>query len=220
MELRGVGSAAEEIYGLVKGGRWKHADGKLEALKKGEQPLKGIQNEESSLLLPRLVKTTTDLEEALGARNRMDSLRFANRLTFIEAVMAGSLESPMLTNMNLLDYFGRELEIWSEAKNLDRLSNLVVRMHLTWQSLMPQLITDGCGTKHVKKFSEIMKNLELAKTPEEYGRLAGRVSEEIDSLDKACRNDLSRSRPGGGMKQSLTAPLADSSKPKAAKEKP
>ena len=77
-------------------------------------------------------------------------------------------------------------EIWSEENNIDKLSNIVIRMHLIWQSLMPQLIEQG-GTRELKRFSEVMKRLEVAKTPDEYGHLARQVLDEVDNLEKVFK---------------------------------
>ena len=110
-------------------------------------------------------------------------MRFANNITFLEVAMIGDLKPRVPTNVMLLDYCGRELEILSEEKDIDKLFNLVIRMHLIWQNLIPQLI-DKNGTKEIKNFSEIMMRLERAKTPDEYNHLAIQVADEVDNLEK------------------------------------
>jgi hypothetical protein len=75
------------------------------------------------------------------------------------------------------------LEILSDEKDIAKLSNLVIKMHLIWQNLIPQLVEKG-GTKDIKKFSEIMKHLERAKTPEEYNHIANHVLDEVDNIEK------------------------------------
>ena len=71
--------------------------------------------------------------------------------------------------------------IWSEAKKAEKLSSVVMRMHLAWQTLMPKLIEHD-GIKELRRFSEIMGRLEAARTPEDYGRLSRQASPELDTM--------------------------------------
>jgi hypothetical protein len=100
--------------------------------------------------------------------------------------MVGQFKPRVPTNVMLLGYCGRELEIFSEEKDIDKLSNFVIRMHLIWQNLIPQLIQRG-ETKEIKNFSDIMKRLEMAKTPEEYSFLAKQVLDEVENLEKVFK---------------------------------
>jgi hypothetical protein len=106
--------------------------------------------------------------------------------TLLEIAMIGELKPRVPTNVMLLDYCGRELEILSEEKNIAKLSNLVIRMHLIWQNLIPQLVDQG-GTREIKRFSEIMTHLEKAKTPEEYNHIAKHVLNEVDNIEKVFK---------------------------------
>lgn len=115
-------------------------------------------------------------------------MHFANSITLLEVAMMGDLKPRIPTNVMLLDYCGREMEILSEEKDIDKLSNLVVRMHLIWQNLIPQLVNKG-DIKEIKNFSEIMKRLEKAKTPEEYNHLAKQVLDEMDIIEKLFKKN-------------------------------
>lgn len=174
---------AEDVFEFAKAGRWKRAARKLAALDKVEHDLIENHGDLGSENLAALTKTTTDLERAVGSRSRQDAMITANKITAIMALIAKSFKERVPTNVLLLDYYGRELEIWSETKNTGKLSDIVNRMHLTWQVLIPSIIAGG-GSKEVKRFGEIMKHLEMAKTPEEYGRLAAAVLDETENLEK------------------------------------
>ena len=186
-QLEALAGSAEDIYDLAKANKWIKIGKKLDELKKAEHDLKYDQNEEGSFFSVRLRSAISDLDHAVSLKNRKETMRLANKITLLEAAMLGPLKPAVPTNVRLLDYCGRELEIWSEEKNTDKLSNIVVRMHLLWQSLMPQFSDHGGGAKELRKFSEIMKRLETAKTPEEYGRLARQVLDEMDSIEKVFR---------------------------------
>ena len=180
-ELDSLSGSAEEIFTLALAGKMERAAKKLETLKKNAAAFDYIQDEASSILLPRLGRTISDLEKAVAARNRLDTMRYSNRITLIAATVEVPFRPSLPTEVSLLDYNGRELEIWSEVKKTDKLSNIVIRMHLAWQTLMPKLIEQN-GIKELRRFSDLMGHLELARSPEEYGRLSRQVLAETDSL--------------------------------------
>ena len=185
-ELDSLSGSAVEIFTLALAGKMDRVGKKLETLKKNAAAFDYLQDEASSILLPRLGRTIADLEGAIGAKNRLDTMRFSNRITLIAATVAVPFKPCLPTEVSLLDYNGRELEIWSEAKKTDKLSNIVIRMHLAWQTLMPKLIEQN-GIKELRRFSDLMGHLELARTPEEYGRLSRQVLAETDSMKAIFR---------------------------------
>jgi hypothetical protein len=182
-EIDLVSGYAEDVFDLAKAGKWKRASKKLIILGKTEHNLTVNANILGVDNLAALAKATSDLERAVTAKSRLDAMISANKITAIAALIAKPFKQCVPTNVVLLDYYGRELEIWSEMKNANKLADIVNKMHLTWQNLMPTLIAEG-GSKEIKKFGEIMKHLEMAKTPEEYGRLATSVLDEVDNLER------------------------------------
>jgi hypothetical protein len=180
-ELDCLSGSAEEIFSLALAGKMERTAKKLETLKKNAAAFDYIQDEASNILLPRLGRTIADLEKAIAAKNRLDTMRFANRVTLIAATVAVPLKPSVPTEVSLLDYNGRELEIWSEVKMTEKLSSIVIRMHLAWQTLMPKLIEQN-GLKELRRFSDLMGHLESARLPEEYGRLSRQVLVETDTM--------------------------------------
>ena len=180
-ELEALSCSAEEIFALAVAGKTDRIGRKLEALKKSVASLNCLQSQSNNILLPRLERAVVDLEQAFTARDRLDTMRYANRITLIAATLEVPLKTSVPTEVSLLDYHCRELAIWSEAKKKEKLSTIVMRMHLAWQTLMPKLIEHD-GTKELRRFSEIMGRLETARTPEDYSRLSKQVSPEIDTM--------------------------------------
>jgi len=180
-ELDSLSASAEEIYSLAQSGKMERTVKKLEALKRNAAAFDYIQDEANSILLPRLGRTIVDLEKAIGAKDRLETMRYANRITLIATTVAVPFKPSLPTEVSLLDYNGRELEIWSETRKTEKLSGIVIRMHLAWQTLMPKLIEQNC-LKELRRFSDIMGRLELARLPEEYGRLSRMVLVETDAM--------------------------------------
>jgi hypothetical protein len=180
-ELDSLSESAEDIFTLALGGKMERVGKKLDTLKKNAAAFAYVQDEASSILLPRLGRTIADLERAIATKNRLDTMRFSNRITLIAATVAVPFRPSIPTEVSLLDYNGRELEIWSEAKKTDKLSSIVIRMHLAWQTLMPKLIEQN-RIKELRRFSDLMGHLELARVPEDYSRLSRQVLVETDVL--------------------------------------
>ena len=180
-ELDSLSGSAEEIFTLAQAGKMERAARKLELLKKNASAFEYIQDEASGILLPRLGRTIADLEKAVAAKDRLDTMRYSNRITLIATTVAVPFKPCVPTEVALLEYNGRELEIWSEVKKMDKLSGIVIRMHLAWQTLMPRLIEQN-GIKELRRFSELMGRLEQARIPEEYGRLSRQVLFETDAI--------------------------------------
>jgi len=190
-ELELISGYAEDIFELAKADRWKKASKKLIMLEKVEKNLTNNANGLGGDNLSALAKSSSDLERAINTKSRQEAMTAANKITAIAALLAKPFKQRVPTNVMLLDFYGRELVIWSEMKNTNKLSAIVSKMHLTWQTLMPLLLAEG-GSKDVKKFGELMKRLEAAKMPEEYGRLAISVLDEVDSLEKVFTQKSSR----------------------------
>jgi len=182
-ELKALPVNAVEIYNLAKVNKWHEIRNNFDKLKKSEQSLKLKKNEENDFLIQRLRKKIEELEQAISAKNRRETMRSANKITLIAVAMIGQFKLRVPTDVMVLNYCGREMEILSEDKDIDKLFSLVMRMHLIWQNLIPQLVNKN-ASKEIKNFSEIMKHLEVAKTPTEFNRLAKQVLDEVDNLEK------------------------------------
>ncbi|GFO55929.1 hypothetical protein GMSM_29360 [Geomonas sp. Red276] len=176
-----LAEGADEIFQLALNGKMDRVPKKLEALKKSTSSFPAITDDSGTLLLPRLNRTMADLELAVNAKDRLDTMRYANRLTLIAATVQVPYKPPTPTEVLVLDYNARELEIWSELRRAEKLSNIVIRMHLAWQTLMPKLL-DHNASRELKRFSELMGRLEVAKVPEEYSKVSRLMLVELAAI--------------------------------------
>jgi hypothetical protein len=180
-ELDALSDIAQEIFELAQANKPDRIPKKLEMLKKYAAAVSYLQDESNTMLLPRLGHTLTELEQAFVTKNRLETMRYANRVTLIAATVAVPYRPSIPTELSLLDYNGRELGISSESKKTEKLANIVMRMHLAWQTLMPKLVERN-ATKELRRFSDVMGRLESAKTPEEYCHLSRQVGAEVDVM--------------------------------------
>jgi len=183
-ELEGLINNAGDVYEHAKSNRWKHTGNRLIAIRKAVQSRLITANDINPNLLQRLIEATSELEQAVAAQHRLDSMIFANRIMIIGAKMAAPFNPRIPANVAVIGYCARKLEILSETPLIEnKMSEIVYKIHLSWQPLIPQVIEHG-GSKEIKKFAEIMKRLEGARSPEEYARQASSILEEVTVLEQ------------------------------------
>jgi hypothetical protein len=190
-ELEALAGTSEDIFDLAAISKWHKISKKMDELKKHQRTINMLWNGENNYFEQRLTLKIDKLDQAVAAKSSLDVRVIANDITFLEIAMIGELKPGGNTNIMLLGYCGRELEILSEKNDLDKLNILVIRIHLIWQNLIPQLV-DKNASKEIRSFSEIMKHLEKAKTPEEYSQSARHVLEEVSNIEQILRKHPKR----------------------------
>ena len=83
---------------------------------------------------------------------------------------------------NKLDYYGRELEVWALANDVNKLQATAREMRQTWDALRPAV--EAKSATEAKKFDALVAQVETAKTPAAYIRVATPVLDEVDNLEK------------------------------------
>lgn len=174
---------AKDIYEKSKSNHWKHLDKKINSLIKAEQAISGMMHDQDIPYYKNLMAATSDLQRAVAVQDRIVSMKSANKVMLLGARLAETRNAATPINIAVIGFCGRKLEILSGTESVFELSDTVSKLHLAWQQLIPQVTARG-GIKEVKKFAEIMKRFESAKTPDEYGRLAAAVVDQVDIIEK------------------------------------
>jgi hypothetical protein len=182
-ELEQMIGNARDIYEKTEVNRWKHLDKKMNSIVKVEQYLPSVTPEKDMSYYKNLTDVTSDLERAIASQDRINAMKSANKIMILGARLAEAHNPQVPINVAVIAYCGRKLKILSESENVQDLSDTVAKLHLSWQQLIPLVSAHG-GLKEVKRFAEIMKRLESAKTSDEYGKLAPTVVEEIQFIEK------------------------------------
>jgi hypothetical protein len=81
-----------------------------------------------------------------------------------------------------LDYYGRELEVWAQAKDANKLEATAREMRREWDAVRPSI--EAKSATEAKKFEALVAQVEGAKTPAAYARVATPVLNEVDNLEK------------------------------------
>ncbi len=176
-----VGELGENIYDWAKDRQWTKATGALTSLKKQANALRSrLQDAEEAN--KQLTNTIAVLEKAVGAKDRQATMLKANRITLIAAGLSEQYHPQIPADIARLDYYGRELEIWSAAKNATKLKETARALEKTWAGVLPSVRKHG-GAKQAKTFDKLVSRLAAARSPQEYGHICTQIMDEVDHLE-------------------------------------
>ena len=179
--INDVGTYGEDLYDQAKVEGWTRAKAYLDSLHiaatnlPDDQP---VQRQRSAL-----DSAIIALDEAVAARNRAAALEAANRVTYIAAQMATPYRAATPIAVALLDYYGRELEIWASQKNLPKLKETAAALERTWTALRPTVEQSG-GATAARDTDRLVARIKAAKSPAGYASIATPFLDQVDELEK------------------------------------
>lgn len=181
--ITAIGENAEDTYDFAGAKRWNGAAAKLMKIKSlirtdGFWSVPNADKDETEI-----TDSINELEKSIESRDRWNAMLMANRVTFLAADMTKSWKQTVPTEIAFLDYYGRQLELWSEVKNTENLKSTTRDIRQTWDAVRGTVSARG-GTAEGKRFETIVKSLESAKTPADYVRLRIRLLDEVDNLER------------------------------------
>jgi hypothetical protein len=179
--LANAGEYGENVYDYAQANDWKNADVKLAALRAAAGQVRAdVKN--NSAAVERLAGNVAALDRAVSAKDRQATMRAANQVTLDVADMTTAYKLSVPVEVTKLDYYGRELEVWAQAKDANKLQATTREMRQTWDALRPSI--EGKSATEAKKFDVLVAQVESAKTPADYARVATHVLDEVDNLEK------------------------------------
>ena len=179
------GEFAENLYDLSRAGDWAKAAEKFKALKDAEKRLPR-ELKESTAEKKRREEAVAVLARALGAKEKLPAMRAANQVTFIAAGLTEPFNPQVPPAVTRLDFYGRELEIGSAAKDQPQLKAAAEGLRKNWDNVRPAVKKLG-GDAEAKKFDALVTRVEAAKSVEDYGKLATPILDEVDNLEKVFK---------------------------------
>ena len=179
--LANAGEFGENVYDFAKANDWKNADVKLAALR---DAVKKVRTDVKSkgAAVDHLADNVAALDQAVTTKDRQTAMREANQVTLDVADMTTAYKLSVPVEVTKLDYYGRELEVWAQAKDANKLQATTRQMRRTWDSLRPTI--EGHSKTEAKKFEALVAQAESAKTPADYTREAALILNEVDNLEK------------------------------------
>jgi hypothetical protein len=179
--LVNAGEYGENVYDYAKANDWKNANVKVIALKDAAKTVR-TDVRKQSVAVDRLDQNVAALDRAVTAKDRQATMREANQVTFVVADMTTAYKLSVPIEVTRLDYYGRELEVWAQAQDANKLQATARETRRTWDSLRPNVAAKNAT--EAKKFDALVAQVESAKAPGDYPRVATLVLNEVDNLEK------------------------------------
>jgi hypothetical protein len=106
------------------------------------------------------------LDRAVAAKDRPATMREANQVTFEVANMTTAYKLNAPVEVTKLDFYGRELEVWAQTKDANKLQTTARELRQTWDSLRATIAAKSAT--EAKSFDALVAQVEAAKTPADY----------------------------------------------------
>lgn len=180
--LSSLESHAEDAYDAVNSKNWQTAKQELSSLSKD---LSAVESnvQDQSVNKQNLRNSIDDLNSAIQSKDQHTALVAANDISRIYLIMVQAYKTTVPTDVGWLDYYGRELQIWSAVKDMQKLQSTAASLEKTWKNLRPEVVDRG-GTNVVQRFDTLMNRLQNANTVTQYNQLAIPILDEVDNIEK------------------------------------
>lgn len=176
--LTDAGEFGENIYDAAKANDWKTANHKLTELKAAAEKMAG-----GKIGSAEFEATLGKLEKAVVAKDKTVSLVEANQLTLEAANLTAKYNPAVPVEVVKLDFYGRELEIWSQAKDETKLRETARMIRQNWDAVRAKIEARG-GKKQAAAFETLVVKTDAARTSTDYAKLATPILDEVDNLEK------------------------------------
>lgn len=184
-----IGHHAENAYDAAKTGNWTYGKATVDSLRTAAGQLPDSSSAELAHLKPlrdTMGITLGALERAMNSRDSIQAMHSANKLTELGARLSDPYGPRTPVGVTLLDYYGRELELWGGTRantSDEKLKAVSAAIRRTWDATRPQLLAKG-GAVEAARFDSLVTKVGIAKTRAEYVTLSTSVLDQVDNLEK------------------------------------
>jgi hypothetical protein len=176
-----LGHYAEDAYDQARIADWAKGMASVEAVKTAARRLVAAERKDTGLAR-QLDGAVSALEKAVSSRDKPAAMRQANLVTRLAAEISRPSKPAVPVDVTLLDYYGRELEIWASARDEAKLRSTVGDMGMTWRRLRQEVVARG-GSAVAARFDSLVKAAESAAGVDGFARLATPILDEVDNLE-------------------------------------
>lgn len=165
----------ENAYDAATASSWAKASAISDSLAAGERTLPTPNSDIDS--------TVQSLKSAIARKDRPAARHYANAITRLATEMSAHYTDPTPSDVAMLDYYGREIELGAAANDIAVLKQTTSNIDATWARVRPQVESHG-GAAVARKFGDTVTRLDAATTAAEYGKLATTILAQVDDLEK------------------------------------
>jgi YD repeat-containing protein len=177
--LESVAHYSENLYDAARASDWPAAAAQLDTLKRGVTDLSAMAA--GSAELESQVAT---VGTSVSNHDRAATMRSANEVTRLAADLTRPYEPLVPVEITLLDYSGRELELWAEAGDLAKLHDATATMRQTWDAVRRTVEKQRGGAAAAASFDALVTRAESAAASSDYAAVATPILDEVDKLER------------------------------------
>lgn len=174
-----IGHDAENLYDWARLGDWTKAQSDLAALKTAVANLESTGQVTDLHGADELLAT---IDQAVQAHDARALMHAANELTRAAAEINRQFHPQVPVEVTLLDYDGRELELWSDEGNMAKLNETRSKLRETWDAVRPAVVAKGGNTESAQ-FDALIAQLTKATTPKDFAATATPILDSVDLLE-------------------------------------
>jgi hypothetical protein len=180
--LANIGEYGENLYDAAQAKKWTDARASLNQLK-GAIQQSGTELNKAGEQRTKLQRLVDSLDKSITKKAQFETTRDANQVTLMGSELVASYHPKVPVEVIRLDYEGRELEIWSHAHSMAKLKETAADIRRTWDEVKPQIESHN-GTAESRAFGKLVTDAEQATTVAQYQKLAPKILDQVDKLEK------------------------------------
>lgn len=178
--LHHMADSAKSIYSLVKTDNWPEAREQVSSLQSIAQSLPAhpaFTRQE----IAKLNSWIIPLENLVAVKQPL-AMDTANQLAMVATQLTIQPHSRLPVEVSMLDYYGRELEIWSTRGNPVKLKAIANKITQIWHDLRPAMQAERSSIQIQPLEDTLVALLDEANSPAEYKLLSAPLLAEVNQL--------------------------------------
>jgi hypothetical protein len=174
-----IGHYAENLYDWGRTGDWTKAQTDLAALKTAVTNLESTGQVTDRHDADEHLAT---IEKAVQAHDKRALMHAANEMTRVAGEISRQFHPKVPVEVTLLDYYGRELELWAEEGNRAKLDETRSKVGETWDTVRPMVVA-RMGNTEATQFDALIARLAKATNPKDFAAVATPILDSVDLLE-------------------------------------
>jgi hypothetical protein len=181
LSLVEIGDASVQLFDAARLSNWSDADRAVESMNRSSEELPARWSTPD--LARRLLSRLAEVKASVSARQRVQTMDFANGITRLVADLSSDYQMPVPYALVLLDYYGRELELGIAAGDPIRLSRATADLQQTWNRFESTILQAG-ATDDARRLTDSVAQLMDARVPGDFVAPTQAELAAVDALKK------------------------------------
>jgi hypothetical protein len=179
--LVAVGDSARQLFDAARLSNWSDAEVALQTMKTSGEELPTTWSTPD--LASRLVSRLAEVDASVAARQRVQTMDYANGITRLVADLSSEYRMPAPYALVLLEYYGRELELGIVTGDRVRLAQATADLQQTWNGFERTVLERG-AVDDARRFTDSVAQLLGARVPDDYVLPTREALAAADALKK------------------------------------